>query len=78
MNLIWGITGCLKWLLSPFARKVARVSVVVVIIVVVPAAKIATREVEVMVMAIQGGLMVRFVVGRPSIVVNVLATGMLL
>ena len=56
----------------------ARVSVVVVIIVVVPAAKIATREVEVMVMAIQGGLMVRFVVGRPSIVVNVLATGMLL
>ena len=56
----------------------ARVSVVVVRIVVVPAARIATREVEGMVMAMQGRLIVKFVVGRPRIGVNVLATGMLL
>ena len=51
---------------------------VVVRIVVVPAARIATREVEGMVMAMQGRLIVKFVVGRPRIGVNVLATGMLL
>ena len=51
---------------------------VVVIIVVVPAARIATREVEGMERAIQGRLRVRFVVGRPRIGVNALATGMVL